>query len=40
MCLSSLPTDTVIAAWLGAEQFKFALYLNDPDLTTFFGLPS
>lgn len=40
MCLSQSPTDTVIAGYLNAKQFKFTTYLNDPDLSVYFGIPS
>lgn len=40
MCAGPLPTDDVIANYLGAHNLKFSMYLNDPIFSAFMDLPT
>ena len=40
MCTGPLPTDDVIADFLGAHNLKFSTYLNDPIFSALLRLPS
>lgn len=40
MCTGPLPTDDVIADFLGAYNLKFSTYLNDPIFSAILNLPT
>ena len=39
-CTGPLMADSLLSNWLQTSNLRFSLYLNDPDLSVFYQLPS